>query len=47
MKTQLIVIVVLLTSISADFQIKLLNDSKLVKVSTIREKSNLKLVLVK
>ena len=47
MKTLLISIVALLATSNANSQTKLLNDTKTVKVSTVREKSNFKAGLSK
>ena len=47
MKALLIGIVALLATSTANSQTKLLNDSKLVKLSSVREKSNFKAGLVK
>ena len=47
MKTLLISIVAVLATSIANSQIKLLNDSKTVKVSTVKEKSNFKAGLSK
>ena len=47
MKTLLISIVAVIATSIANSQIKLLNDSKTVKVSTVKEKSNFKAGLSK